>query len=252
MIGRCVAISGHSGRPWVYSFEPSVTQAGIEKLSIVFPNTRYRGHFNEVGYNGIAIDGAAHCWVRDVRIHNADNGIFVSSNFCTLTNITLTSERVRNRHMTGHHGISFGGDDNLLTGFDIQTRFVHDITVSNCAAGNVIADGKGIDLSLDHHRRAPYANLFTNLDMGEGTRPWESGGGPGLGKSTAAWATFWNLRASKTMPGPMDNFGPGMINLVGVQINDEPNTDEEGRWIEHGSAEGVYPLNLYQAQLNRR
>lgn len=56
---------------------------------------------------------------------------------------------------SGHHGIdvSFGAS-NLVTRFDIQTRFVHDISVEWFALGTVFANGKGEDLNLDMHRYA--------------------------------------------------------------------------------------------------
>ena len=54
---------------------------------------------------------------------------------------------------SGHHGIdvSFGAS-NLITRFDFQTRFVHDISVEWFTLGTVFADGKGVDLNLDMHR----------------------------------------------------------------------------------------------------
>ena len=90
----------------------------------------------------------------------------------------------RGQQCTGHHGFEFDGDDNLLTRFRFNTRFVHDITVSRCA-GNVASDGGGVDLCFDHHKRSPYANLFTNLDLGQGSRMYQCGGGDKLVRSSA-------------------------------------------------------------------
>lgn len=114
--------------------------------------------------------------------------------------VVLTSERTRDkqRNTTGHHGIQVTGDDNLVRNFDFQTRFVHDLTVAHCH-GNVFCDGRGEDLSLDHHKYAPYSNLFTNLDAGAGTQLWVCGGGAALGKNCAAWGTFWNIRAERPL-----------------------------------------------------
>lgn len=54
---------------------------------------------------------------------------------------------------SGHHGIDVSyGASNLVTRFDFQTRFVHDISVEWFALGTVFADGKGQDLNLDMHR----------------------------------------------------------------------------------------------------
>lgn len=59
-------------------FAPSVTEVGIEDLCFEFPNAPYRGHFQEDGYNAIAMTGAADCWIRNIRIVNADSGPFLN------------------------------------------------------------------------------------------------------------------------------------------------------------------------------
>jgi hypothetical protein len=65
------------------------------------------------------------------------------------------------------------GSDCLLSNFDFRTRFIHDITVSNSSSGNVMMQGRGMDLSFDHHKRYPHANLFTDIDLGKGTRMYK-------------------------------------------------------------------------------
>lgn len=42
-----------------------------------FPHTPYGGHHKELGLNAIEFVSAQDCWVRDVRIVNADNGVLV-------------------------------------------------------------------------------------------------------------------------------------------------------------------------------
>lgn len=69
---------------------------------------------------------------------------------------------------SGHHGIDVSyGASNLITRFDFQTRFVHDISVEWFALGTVFADGKGLDLNLDMHRRA--GPRHAKLEQGLGT-----------------------------------------------------------------------------------
>ena len=46
----------------------------------------------------------------------------------------------------------------------------------------------GVDLNLDHHRTAPWGNLFTNLHLGCGTRPFASGGKKTRGAYSGAQA----------------------------------------------------------------
>lgn len=240
-------------KPAVYRFEPTVTESGIEGLRFEFPNSPYRGHFTELGFNAFAIVSAAHCWVRNIHIHNADGGGFVSGCFNTVDGVTYTSERKPDweRDSTGHHGINHSGNDNLFTNFDYRTKFIHDLTVSRCA-GNVHSNGRGVDLALDHHRFAPYENLFTNIDAGRGSRVWRCGGGKDLGAHCGARGTFWNIRAARAIPPPYASFGPWSMNLVGVKMNVPADTDLDGRWYEHASAADVLPTNLHEAQRTRR
>ena len=111
-----------------------------------------------------------------------------------------------------------------------------------------------MDLCLDHHKQAPYANLFTDIDAGEGTRLWECGGGAALGKNSGAWETFWNIRARQGLQYPPASFGPAAMNLVGLTTG--PGTaavkDLRGKWFETIGPEALEPRDLHAAQLDRR
>lgn len=239
----------------VFAFEPSVTDSGVEGLAFEYPCEPYKGHFTELGYNPVTIRNAAHCWVRDIRVIHGDNGPFVSGGrFCTVQKVVVVSERPKDKSgATGHHGITFNyADDNLVEDFDMQTKFIHDLTVDHGSAGNVFRRGKGVDLSFDHHKRAPHANLFTNIDVGEGSRMYLCGGGDALGKHCGAWGTFWNLRARRPQKWPFEDFGPDLMNFVGVESADKPVMDPAGRWWEPIPPARLWPQELYEAQRDRR
>lgn len=240
-------------QPRIRRFATTVTESGVENLCFEFPVTPYEGHFTELGYNPIAMRGVCDCWVRDIRIVNADSGLFPNGCFCTIQDVVFESTRPVDAELqcTGHHGIYIGGDDNLFIGFDFRTRFVHDITVSRCG-GNVIAHGQGVDLCFDHHKRAPYENLFTDLDAGAGTRLWRCGGGADLGKNCAAHGTFWNIRAQASLSYPPASFGPPSLNLVAVQTQEPAVMEPDGRWFEVIPSDMLAPQNLHTAQLKRR
>lgn len=239
--------------PRILRFDPTVTEVGIENLTFRFPNRPYEGHFTELGYNAFAIAGAAHCWVRNVRIQDADSGGFVSGKFNTIEGLLVESQRQKDeqRQATGHHGVHFGGDDNLCTNFDLRTHFVHDLGVSHCA-GNVYSNGRGVNLAFDHHKRAPYENLYTNIHAGTGAEVWRCGGGRDLGAHCGARGTFWNIRADNPMPFPPENFGPWSINVVGLYTNAPGLTSPEGHWLETIPPEKLRPQNLHKAQRDRR
>lgn len=48
---------------------------------------------------------------------------------------------------------------------------------------------------MDHHRAAPYAVLWSNINTGFGSRTFESSGdGGGNGNHSASFSTFWNVK----------------------------------------------------------
>ncbi|HEY3863357.1 MAG TPA: glycosyl hydrolase family 28-related protein [Verrucomicrobiae bacterium] len=241
-------------QPRISSFDPSVTECGVEKLCFEFPNTPYRGHFTEAGYNAVAINNAADCWVRGIRVVNPDSGLFVRGRFCTVQGVVFQSERQpeKDRGATGHHGLCFEGSDDLALDFDFQTKFMHDITVDHQAAGNVCARGRGVDICFDHHKDAPYENLFTDIDIGLGTRPWQCGGGEDLGKNSGARETFWNIRSRRPISYPPSRFGPASMNLAGLQSDGSSVKEMDGKWFECIPPAALQPQNLYNAQLARR
>lgn len=240
-------------RPELLTFEPKVQRSGIEFLAFEFPVTPYGGHFKEEGYNPVTFSEVAHCWLKHIWVSNADSGPFIDGFFNTIDGIVLDSKRGLDKtDCSGHHGISYEGGDNLCINFDFRTKFIHDFTLTRAASGNVICDGKGVDLSLDHHKKAPYENLFTNLDAGVGSRLWMSGGGSGLGKHCGARTTFWKISAEMDIPYFPPNFGPDSINLVGLTTSETERLEKEGKWIEVIPPQSLEPQNLYRAQLAKR
>jgi len=244
-------------RPVVGPFRPELTDVGVEGLAFEFPPTPYGGHFTEAGYNPVAIaSSAAHCWLRDLRIWNADSGPYVAGTFCTADGIHLGADPARQstipgRHLgyTGHHGISFFGSDGLCTNFTIETQFIHDLTVQS-ASGSVFSSGQATNLAIDHHRWAPYENLFTDIDGGEGTRLFRSSGDPIRGDHSGAGATFWNIRTRQPVDWPKDI--AAMTNAVGLNTAGAPEFDPEGQWFEAIPAGELRPANLHKAMLERR
>src|SRR6266850_5476695 len=208
--------------PEIHRFVPALQEVGVEHLSIHFPWTPYPGHFKEKGYNALFFQDVAQCWVNDVEIQNSDFAVDLSStNFCTVSNVTLTTSASRAvgadaRGANGHHGIDVGrGTENLVTNFNVQTTFVHDISVEWYALHTVFSKGRGVDLNMDHHREANYSSLFSQLDCGAGTRPFNSGGSSDRGAHAGAHSTYWNIRAKAPLPLPPADFGP-LLNFIGV------------------------------------
>jgi len=243
--------------PEIHRFIPSVQEIGVEHLSIHFPWTAYPGHFKEKGYNGLFFQNVAQCWVNDVEIQNSDFGIDLNStNFCTVSNVTLTTSASRgvgndSRGMNGHHGIDVShGTENLVTRFDVQTKFVHDISVEWYALHTVFSNGRGLDLNMDHHREANYSSLFSQLDCGAGTRPFDSGGSRDRGAHSGAYSTYWNIRGQGMLALPPADFGP-LLNFIGVATNGKNTSAYQWR-LELTDPVGLRPAELQEAMKERR
>ena len=237
--------------PEVRLYEPSVIMSGIEDLSFEFPKRIYGGHFSELAFNAVAFSGVAHCWAKNLIITNSDSAIFAGGRFCTIDGLRCQLAGVgETKGVFGHHGVTLSGYDNLLTRFEIHQRFIHDISVER-GAGSVTSSGTGTDLCFGHHKRAPYDNVFTDIDLGIGSRMWKSGGGADLGRNCAARGTFGNIRA-KTPQHPPDAFGPSSMNLVGLETKEPSQLEMSGLWFEAIPPGEIEPANLHQAQRDKR
>jgi hypothetical protein len=244
--------------PEIHRFVPSVEEVGIEHLSIHFPWTPYPGHFKEKGYNGLFFQEVSECWVNDVEIQNSDFGIDLNStNFCTVSNVSLTTSAARgigaeSQGANGHHGIDVShGTENLVTKFAVQTRFVHDISVEWYALHTVFSNGRGLDLNMDHHREANYSSLFSQLDCGAGTRPFDSGGSSNRGAHAGAYSTYWNISASRPLQLPPPDFGP-LLNFVGLGRNVRDQTSPYQWLVEQIESTSLCPLELQEAMRAKR
>ena len=253
--------------PEIHTFKPSVQDAGIEDLTIEFPEVKYPGHHKERGYNAIYFETIANSWIRNIKILNADSGIFLQhgSRFCTVQGVYLAAYRGRARRrktdsVSGHYAFQAGeySYDNLFTEFTIDTNFIHDLTVF-LANGNVFSSGSGVEISLDHHKMGPYENLYTDINVGAGNRVWFSGGtSKTAGTHSSARATFWNIQSQKPISWPPARsydglpWGPDQMNLVGLTTKDPTIKSHDGRWFEAIHPAQLRPQNLHLAQLERR
>lgn len=239
-------------RAEVWSWKPTVENAGIESLSFEFAGPPKRKHLQEEGFNAIHVRGAANSWVRDVEVIDADNGVILGGcRFFVVENFRARAVK-RDTSETGHHALWATGksQDCLFTGFRIETVFVHDLTVEGCASGNVFERGSAVMLDLDHHSNAPFENLFTDIQAGDPRRLWRCGGREDRGPHTAARTTLWNLRYTDgTAPPPVPTGWP-QINVIGLR-GFPASTTPDREWIEPCDGE-VTPSNLYRAQVERR
>lgn len=219
---------------------PHLHDVGIEHLSLRFPDVPYAGHLDEPGYNGVFFQrGVVDSWVRDVTMHNADNGVLIDrlAKRNTVSGLTLAGRK-------GHHGLNIAfAADGLHQDLHFGADFVHHITVDHRANGNVFKRVSGeMQVHLDHHRDSPFENLFTDFTA---ETSFFHGGNLCAGNPAGARETMWGL------PGPLlpPYWGAAQANTVGELTLDDSLTDER-EWVEN--VIDLRPRDLHADQLALR
>jgi autotransporter-associated beta strand protein len=246
--------------PEIHTFSGHLEEVGLEDFKMEFPTRAYQGHFTEDGFNGIWMDGVWNSWIRNVTVHNCENGVMIErSAFCTADGVQLTAAtgnryNVSGTYYTGHHGIQLRrSDDCMVSNFSLQTRFYHDLTVED-TTGSVFMKGSGVDLNFDHHTYLPYENLFTEIASGAGSRHFSSSGS--ANPESAARETLWNVTSTAqitTLPNPSPSRGLWpQLNFIGIPTSLATTRSATGSWIEAIAPASLNPGNLYEAQLARR
>jgi hypothetical protein len=305
--------------PEIWSHKPTVQEFGIEDMTFrmdseliqtgseTIPAGEYGGHHKggSKGANAIRFLLVTDCWVKNVRIEDADNALhFLGSSFCTAVNLIIaavkrslfkgeegdipgkqrqSADPAENWYYDeigyhGHHGVRFSsgtntGDagvgymrwsqDNLVQDLIVAARYQHDVTVSLFANGNVISRMRALDANLDHHKGAPYENLFTEIISKNNLkgRFFASGGGPRdqWGPKSAARTTLWNIQLSKypgkgtLMRAPVEFPHATIIGMNAAwNLSDVSKSHNSVYWIDQWPGAQTNPLNLYEAQLAKR
>jgi hypothetical protein len=132
----------------------------------------------------------------------------------------------------------------------VQTKFVHDISVEWYALHTVFSNGRGVDLNMDHHREANYSSLFSNLDCGAGTRPFNSGGSGDRGAHSGAYSTYWNIHAAGPLELPAADFGP-LLNFIGIDAKSNGPASSY-QWKIEQPTPSACPVELHEAMRARR
>ncbi|MGE0118019.1 MAG: glycosyl hydrolase family 28-related protein [Dongiaceae bacterium] len=257
-------------RAWnaaIYKWSPSVQEVGIEDLTIKFQKARWGGQFSEEGFNAVNFTKTANSWARNLRIHNADSGIYVSGRFMTIQNIEFTADpgvgyeglEAKYTGITGNDGINpKGALDVLMDGINFETDFNDEFTFDTYANGNVIMNSTGVNLEFDHHGNINFENLVTNVYVGRGDNIYDSGGSKKAMPHAGARFTLWNVsNAACNLKEPGFGlyglpWGPKQQNIVALCSSRPESLSPTGLWFEPIDPAKIQPQNLYLAQLNHR
>jgi hypothetical protein len=164
----------------------TISDVGVENLTIRMREHPFAPHHDEPGYNGIYFTRVVHGWVRDVRIENADNGFIGSA----IRNVTVTGLEIHAAGLT-HHGtvLRAGSHDNLITDFSITAPVRHGIETEQLSSGNVWRRGRLLHGTFDSHRGMPFDSIRTAIEVvaNDGAPGGSEDAGPSVGRRMVHW-----------------------------------------------------------------
>ncbi len=215
-------------------------------------------HNKEPGFNGVAFNSVVDGFMERVTIVDPGGlGVFVQrSKNVTVKDLVIDSTGPN--RLEHHHGVGLANaSDCLVTDFEIRTQPHHGIYVGNFSVANVYSRGVMAGGTFDYHKRLPYANVYTEIDIvNNGDSGGDSASGPQMGARHVHWNVNANRTSSRLIAQP-DVMPMGAI--VGVRCT----TPAEYVSAEHGNPEAIVdtvgpgaaapnPRNLYEAQLALR
>lgn len=243
--------------PALYAHQTRSQEVGVERLGFRFPGAAKKAHNAEEGYNAIYFNHVTNGWVRDVQIIDADYGINARSFVYNSSFEDIVFKTGKRSQPSCHHGLSASilSQDNLFNRyrFDGKTHCIHDVTVEAYTTGNVFSNGVHNKVSLDHHKGAPYENLFTNLHSTDGSTLFHWGGGTHRGPQSGVRSTFWNITADNAIEAVPEVRHFPMVNVIGLKGAKVPSNDTNAQaWVELSGEGGVTPPNLHASQVARK
>ncbi|MEV0612783.1 glycosyl hydrolase family 28-related protein [Nonomuraea sp. NPDC050404] len=174
---------------------PTVTDSGVEQLTIRNEQVPMTAHNKHPGSNGVCFQAVHDCWASDVRVQNCDLGF----GFTSAKSITLSRVAVGGR--SAHHSFAcrMQSHDNLVDDFEIEAFTVpvpsgavhHGLNVEGLSSGNVWRRGRMAEGTFDTHRALPFENARTDITMVNNGRV---GGSAASGPLFGARMAHWNIR----------------------------------------------------------
>jgi hypothetical protein len=239
--------------PMLTTYTP-IEEVGVEHLELRCAGTPHYSHEGDAktgeGWKALAFGKVMNGWAKDVVVRNAEDAITIleGSKWITVRDVAV-------RGYAGHHGLSvFHAFDNLFADFRVEAAMAHELGVSTQAAGNVFMDGGdgGVAreaFNLDHHRRAPFENLFTNIIARNVTA--DSGGSHDAGPHSAARSVFWNVAPGTGFAVDDEWWGAIQATVVGRLHGSlgGARRSKDGAWYE--AVDRLQPRNLYLAQMQQ-
>ena len=238
-----------------------VMESGVENLTIElekdyesqYDNSNWRNanHNREMGWNGIYMNNAVNCFVKDVTIYDAE----MSAGTAASKNITFTGVRVygKDQSRSTHHGFTCRrqSQDILFENFELRkyNQFDHGINVEDFSMGCVWHSGIVMKGCFDTHRLVPAECLRTNIkvDVGGGY-----GGAGEAGPQIGARFVHWNVELKS---GTTNTITPAVTMPMGALVaiaGDRPSSSEASGCIVEASNMNIEQEDLYISQKQLR
>jgi hypothetical protein len=239
-------------KPVIRAMSAHIRNSGVENLTIRMQPTRLSPHLLNPGWNGIYIENAWDCWVRDVVVQDTDNGIGTAAAKCvTFDRFTITGRDIH--HATYCREQSH---DTLWTRFTVNNRWIHHgLNVENLSSGHVWSSGTMTHGTFDSHRALPFDAIRTDIRI---SNQGSQGGGNDVGPLFGARFAHWNVeilngRAHMVNAPNMMPSG-AVVGVRGSPVEPKPYPDFQGdlQTVLIPSTGPVSPPNLHLAQLEFR
>ena len=234
-------------------------ESGVRDLTVQFAHAGASRHHHDAGYNAILVSNAVNAFVHNVRTLDADQAFLVqNSQMVSLDGVQVwktKSRKTSSMPFDGHIGVGlYDSSDVEVANFDVRGEWLHDVSVRGSMM-SVFHSGRGDNLRLDTHRSAPYAILFSDIYLGEGTRAFGTGGYLSRGMPVAKYTTYYNIRNNKYKPIQLPDStvsGPctwgKLVNYIGKWTG----TKCPGYNIELVKSNLVHPRDLFNAMIDRK
>jgi hypothetical protein len=181
------------------------TEVGVEDLTIEFPPHSYT-HHNGQGFNGIYLYGCTHCWVKNVRILNADDAVGITfGHHNTIDGVETTG---------GYHVHFYmsATQQNLVTNIQFSGGSFHGLSGVWDTHGGVFSNGWGnpVIIEPDHNGPTTTGLLYSNIQ------------GTGGQASKMSDTFLWNYMNQKLCP--LDIHQAQLARRLGTQPPSAPDT----------------------------
>jgi hypothetical protein len=223
------------------------THRSIENMSFEFRNQQKQGHWEHLGADAISYEGGQDHWIRNIYIKNSDHGILASGTRLSVLNIVFDHDAVTRYDeggvTVGHMPIAIRTRFSLYHNIEVNGMYAHDFDLGG-GQDNVVSNAMGTDLRLHHHGMGAVRNLYTNLDMGQGTRALQA-----FSDSRQGDETLWGAFGSQTLQHDLIDPNSQKNNVfVGFDAG-LATTETDTFWYEAIDPELLQPKNLYLAQM---